>query len=58
MDWRVMNKDWKEQGTETEAQDLAQAQMKSLQQAGSASRQGDCLHPRANRSRVDCHAHR
>jgi hypothetical protein len=28
MDWRVMNKDWKEQGTETEAQDLAQAQMR------------------------------
>ncbi len=28
MDWRVMNKDWKPQMTETEAQELAQAQMR------------------------------
>lgn len=30
MDWRVMNKDWKEQKTETEAQELAQTQMRSF----------------------------
>lgn len=30
MDWRVMNKDWKPQKTEQEAQELAQAQMRSF----------------------------
>jgi hypothetical protein len=30
MDWRVMNKEWKPQKTETEAQELAQAQMRSF----------------------------
>lgn len=29
MDWRVMNKDWKPQTTETEAQDLAHVQLKN-----------------------------
>jgi hypothetical protein len=30
MDWRVMNKDWKPQQTEQEAQDLAQVQLKNF----------------------------
>lgn len=30
MDWRVMNKEWKEQKSETEAQKLAQTQMRSF----------------------------
>jgi len=30
MDWRVMNKDWKPQQTEQEAQDLAHVQLKNF----------------------------